>query len=335
MRRIVTLALIVIFSSCENKKEEKIFKHDSTEKQQLRSSELIKEAWRLYESKTYLASAKKYSESFGGLGNKVSIYDRYNAACSWALTNEIDSSFVQLFRIAEEGNYTNYGHITTDADLSVIHSDIRWNKLLDKIKVNKEKEEENFDKTLVATLDTIYEDDQALRRQIEKIEKEFGKDSDKMKAHWAKISTQDSKSLIKVQQILDDRGWLGQDIIGRQGNSTLFLVIQHAPVEIQEKYLSMMRDAVKENRAEPSDLAILEDRVATRTGKRQIYGSQIGRNQDSGEYFVIPIEDPKNVDKRRADVGLGLLADYISDWDIIWDVEKHKTMTEIIESKNR
>lgn len=45
---------------------------------------------------------------------------------------------------------------------------------------------------------------------------------------------------------------------------------------------------------------------------------------ETGEFYVSPIEDPQNVDKRRGKVGLGPLADYISNWDIIWDVEKHK-----------
>jgi hypothetical protein len=108
---------------------------------------------------------------------------------------------------------------------------------------------------------------------------------------------------------------------------TLFLVIQHSPIEIQQKYLPMMREAVKNNNAQPSSLALLEDRVALRTGKRQIYGSQINRNQETGEFYVSPIENPEKVDERRAEVGLGNLQEYISNWNIIWDVEKHKEMT--------
>lgn len=62
-------------------------------------SELIKEAWSLYESKDYKISAEKYSEAFIILGNKNNVADRYNASCSWALAKEIDSSFVQLFKL--------------------------------------------------------------------------------------------------------------------------------------------------------------------------------------------------------------------------------------------
>ena len=84
-----------------------------------------------------------------------------------------------------------------------------------------------------------------------------------------------------------------------------------------------MRDAVKNGKANSSSLALLEDRVALRKGGKQIYGSQIGRDQETGEYFVSPLIDPENVDKRRAEVGLGPIADYISNWNMTWDVKKH------------
>lgn len=295
-------------------------------------TQLINEAFNLYDSHDYKKSGEKYEEAFVALGNKGNIDDRYNAACSWALANEIDASFVQLFKIAENGNYTNYGHITTDSDLDSLHSDQRWQKILELVKANKEKEEAKLDKPLVAILDSIYQEDQGLRRQIADVEKKYGRDSDEMKAHWKTIAEKDSINLIKIQNILDERGWLGQDVIGGEGNATLFLVIQHSDLPIQEKYLPMMREAVAKGNAQASSLALLEDRVALRNGNRQIYGSQIGRDQ-SGVYYVSPLEDPDNVDKRRADVGLGTIQDYISNWNIIWDVETYKKELPDLEEK--
>ncbi|MDZ7604465.1 MAG: hypothetical protein U5K79_02525 [Cyclobacteriaceae bacterium] len=74
-------------------------------------SELIMTAWSFYENKDYLKSGEKYSEAFVALGGKGMVNDRYNAACSWALANQPDSAFVHSFKIAENGNYTNYGRI--------------------------------------------------------------------------------------------------------------------------------------------------------------------------------------------------------------------------------
>jgi hypothetical protein len=150
------------------------------------------------------------------------------------------------------------------------------------------------------------------------------------------IAQYDSLNLISIVSILDKHGWLGPEIIGEQGNSTLFLVIQHANITTQQKYLPMMREAVKKGNARPSSLALLEDRVLLRTGKNQIYGSQIGIDSNTNLNYVLPLDDPDNVDKRRAEVGLQPLADYISLWNLTWDVEAYKKeLPALIEKENR
>ena len=43
-----------------------------------------------------------------------------------------------------------------------------------------------------------------------------------------------------------------------------------------------------------------------------------------GKNYLLPLEDPDNVDARRAQVGLGLLAEYLKSFDIDWNVEAYK-----------
>ncbi|MBJ7428141.1 MAG: hypothetical protein JHD28_04170 [Bacteroidia bacterium] len=297
--------------------------------------DLVKKADSLYTAKNYKKSADTYSEAFKANGWKGFLNDRYNAACSWALASVPDSAFFQLDRIATLMNYTNYGHITTDQDLVSLHNDNRWNSLLEKIKQNKYKAEANLNKPLVALLDSIYIEDQTYRKQLDGIKKKYGRESNELKDHWKIIIEKDSINLIKVKSILDKYGWLGADVVGMQGNSTLFLVIQHSNQVTQEKYLPMMREAVKNGKAQGSSLALLEDRVALGQGKRQIYGSQIGRDPETQISYVLPLEDPDNVDKRRAEVGLEPLSDYVSRWQIQWDVEQYKKDLPKLEEKTR
>jgi hypothetical protein len=289
--------------------------------------ELVKEAYNLYKSKEYLKSGQKYSEAFATFGGKGYIPDRYNAACAWTLANEIDSAFVILFKISESGYYTNIEHITVDTDLYALHEDERWNKVLEIVRSNKQKNEANYDRLLIAILDTIYQDDQKYRKELDKVQT-----SEERKELWKIIHEKDAINLIKVKKILDERGWLGADIVGVQGNSALFLVIQHSDPETQREYLPMMREAVKNGNARASGLALLEDRVALGKGEKQIYGSQVAGSSESG-YVVQPLIDPDNVDKRRAEVGLGLLQDYVSRWGIIWDVEEFKKKQQENEKK--
>jgi hypothetical protein len=295
----------------------------------------IKTADSLYNVKDYSNSAIAYQNAFDSNEGKAYSRDRYNAACTFALAGDSKKAFFHLFYSAEHPKikYKNYNHITTDSDLNSLHKSEQWKKLIKIVKANKDEAEKNLDKSLVTILDSIYTEDQSYRRQIGDIEEKYGRDSKEMKAHWKLINEKDSINLIKIKKILDERGWLGAEIIGGQGNSTLFLVIQHSDLETQLKYLPMMREAVKKGNANASSLALLEDRVALRQGKRQIYGSQIGRDQETGEYFVSPLIDPENVDKRRAEVGLGTLADYVNHWGMTWDIKKHIERTKKIEAE--
>lgn len=295
-------------------------------------SNFAKEGDSLYQKKEFLKSAEAFGRAFAANEDKGSPNDRYNAACSWALAGQKDSSFYHLFRLARKAGYSNLNHLVSDSDLDILHDDARWKELYDLVKKNKDAAEVNLDKPLVAVLDTIYQEDQKYRQQIEGVDKKHGWNSPEMKNLWKVINEKDSINLIRIMKILDERGWLGADVIGQQGNSTLFLVIQHSDLKIQEKYLPMMREAVAKKNASASSLALLEDRVALRQGKKQIYGSQIGRKPNGGDFYISPLEDPDNVDKRRAAVGLGTLESYVSRWNIKWDIEAYKKMLPEIEA---
>jgi hypothetical protein len=298
-------------------------RHAHAQQEQVYDS-LVTQAFGLYEIKEYKASAEKYAEAFVAFGGKGYPGDRYNAACSWALAGKSDSAFVQLFKITQKSGYSNLEHISSDTDLNSLHKDKRWKKVIKEVTANKEKEEANFDKPLVAKLNKIFEDDQSHRMQINGINEKYGWKSPQMDSIWKVIGLYDSLNLIEIKKILDTRGWLGADIVGSKGNSTLFLVIQHADQKTQEQYLPMMREAVAKGNAAASSLALLEDRVALGQGKKQIYGSQIGMFQETKENYVLPLEDPDNVDKRRESVGLGKLQDYVNYWGMTWNVEEYK-----------
>ncbi len=295
----------------------------------------VKKADSLYHVKDYKNAALAYSNAFKSIGWIGTQKDRYNAACSWALAGVADSAFFQLYNIVNKAHFIDYGQITTDRDFQSLQQDKRWKPLLETIKQNKDKAEANFNKPLVAQLDSIYTEDQKYRQQIDTIEKKYGWESKEMKSLWEVIDQKDSVNLIKVKNILDKYGWLGADVIGERGTQSLFLVIQHADPATRERYLQMMREAVKNGKASGGNLALLEDRVALEQGKKQIYGSQIGRDKGTGKYNILPLEDPDNVDKRRAQVGLQPLSEYVSQWEIKWNVEQYKKDLSSNEAKER
>ncbi len=281
-----------------------------------RYAAFIKKADTFYRVKKYKISGQTYTQAFKFNKWKIPQSDGFNAACSWALADVPDSAFAYLNIIAAAG-YSKSDQLATDHDLQSLHHDKRWKKLQALVTDNKAKEEAKLNKPLIAELDTISDNDQKYRAKINDIKQNYGSESKEMKALWQTIHENDSIDLQKVKTILDRDGWLGPDVVGEEGNATLFFVIQHSDHKTQEKYVPMMREAVKNGHAQASALALLEDRVALGQGKKQIYGSQIVTDPKTGKDTIAPVEDFANVNKRRAAVGLEPLEEYVKQWNIV------------------
>ncbi len=128
IRTVVTVIGLLMFNVAFGQSQEKY-------------REFVKEALKLYESKEYQKSADKYKEAFDQVNGTAHPKERYKAACSYALSGDIENSFYHLFRLAENPKikYKNYGYITKDTDLRFLHKDTRWNKLIAIVKSNKEE----------------------------------------------------------------------------------------------------------------------------------------------------------------------------------------------------
>jgi hypothetical protein len=287
----------------------------------------IKKADSLYQVKEYKSAARTYYKGFLTIEGKAFHGDRYNAACSYSLAEMNDSAFYHLNYMTVKSAdylYNSYTHIIkNDRDLDNIRKDDRWDSFVSRIDSIKAEIEKNLNMDLVNQLDPIYESDQEIRREYRELSEKYERDDPEMQTFFKRWRETDSINEVKVTAILDEHGWLGSDVIGGRGNSTLFLVIQHAPLETQEKYLPMMRQAVKDGNAFGSQLALLEDRIEIRNNRHQIYGSQMAKMKGNDQYVVMPLKDPMNVDKRRAEIGMSPLNDYTLRYGFEWNPEEY------------
>lgn len=281
--------------------------------------ELIKNGDNFYEEEKYLESANEYNKAFELHEGNSGQY--YNAACSWALAGDTTQALKYLNLSADKG-WKNLKDIKKDKDLQGLHSIQEWSRVLEKVQANLDEYEKDFDKPLQAQLEQIYVRDQMLRQLYIDAEEKFGKESEEMKYFWELVSEQDSLNELEVVKIIEEKGWVGRSIVGGQANITLWLVIQHAPLETQEKYLPLLRESVLEGESSGTHLALLEDRIQMRNGKPQTYGSQITTDKNSGEQVVYEIGEPEYVNQRRKEVGLGPIEDYLKRWRIEWSVEQ-------------
>jgi hypothetical protein len=161
-----------------------------------------------------------------------------------------------------------------------------------------------------AELETMMNTDQAQRLEVIKLEKEKGPKAPEIAALWKKQRETDEHYIKCLEEIIAVHGWPKRSVFGPVAAGAAFLILQHADLSYQEKYLPLTRAAVAANEMAGTSLALLEDRVLLRTGKKQIYGSQVHRNEKD-EWEPLPLEDAAAVDERRASVGLRPLADYL------------------------
>ncbi|MEM8970351.1 MAG: DUF6624 domain-containing protein [Bacteroidota bacterium] len=157
--------------------------------------------------------------------------------------------------------------------------------------------------SLQSVLEEMYDLDQEVR--IDFMERTQRGDTS-LSTVKAKMRKVDSANQVGVKKILAEYGWLPQSKIGGKAAGTLFLVIQHADLETIRKYLPLLKSAVEAGEANATSAAMMEDRVLMYEGKKQLYGSQAsGRPKEDGssEYFIWPIENPEEVNQRRAKVG--------------------------------
>jgi hypothetical protein len=158
--------------------------------------------------------------------------------------------------------------------------------------------------------------DQDARFKLIEVMKKGNLNPDKVKEKSAvpeaeAVAELDKKHTQRMKQIIEQHGWPGKSLVGVQAANAAWLLVQHADQDraFQKKCLPLLEAAVKKGEATGQQLAYLTDRVLCGEGKKQRYGTQL--KQEGDKMVPQPIEDEANVDKRRAEIGLQPLAEYI------------------------
>lgn len=176
-------------------------------------------------------------------------------------------------------------------------------------------------KNIQKTLDSVWKTDQEIRFKLIDLQRKGKMNSMEFKDLVQKMNEIDSVNLMKVKAVLKN-GW--PENLNSQANQTIFLVIQHSDLETQKKFLPVIKQAVKDQKTLPGNLALLQDRIALREGRKQIYGSQVYIDSNTEKKYVQPIQNPKKVDSLRAQVGLPTMEFYLSQaFQMHWSLEDY------------
>lgn len=113
-----------------------------------------------------------------------------------------------------------------------------------------------------------------------------------------------------LKTIVERHGWPGKTLVGIDGAHAAWLLVQHASAdhEFQRDCLRRMEQCAAGEVANV-DLAYLTDRVRLAEGKPQRYGTQLEIRD--GRWQPRHVEDPENLDRRRREIGLPPIADYL------------------------
>ncbi|TRZ42605.1 hypothetical protein DMZ48_12990 [Robertkochia solimangrovi] len=188
---------------------------------------------------------------------------------------------------------------------------------------------------MIKVLDTIWNTEQEPIRLRDSIGKVYGFESEEFQKQNAIYHRNHTLNEQKIQTILDNQGWPERSLIGEQGNLTICNVLQHSSITIRKRYLPMMRQAVRDKNLSPRLLARAEDRLATDRGDLQIYGGQMKYYPETKCFNIWPVYDPVNIDKRRAEIGLGPIEEFLKTrFDFEWDLEEQIRRSEEFE-KNK
>lgn len=157
----------------------------------------------------------------------------------------------------------------------------------------------------------LRESDQSGRMVIQDAMQQYRFDSPEVQALLKEQSRVDAENLARLRQIISEHGWPGQSLVGRDGATAAFLILQHADHESQFEYFPLVKAAVDAGEFERRHFALLQDRVLVGEDKPQIYGTQLYWDDTTGKWELFPIEDEENVDARRQEVGMMPLAEYV------------------------
>ncbi len=158
------------------------------------------------------------------------------------------------------------------------------------------------DSALRAELLAMGEEDQAVRAGLTP---EAFQDT----AFMMRMMRTDSALSSRLREIVAAGGWPDADRVGRDAVHAAFLVVQHSPFhDFLEQVLPRVERDVRAGVLAAQDYAILYDRVQRQKGLPQRYGTQY--SVVDGVFVRDPVEDPANLDRRRADLGLVPIAEY-------------------------
>ena len=158
-----------------------------------------------------------------------------------------------------------------------------------------------LDRELIKELEIIQKDDQSFRPQMGERMQKYGSYSPEYLEVWRKQAILDSMNLIKIEQIIKEKGYPGKSLVGDSYKEVAFMVIHHSNIEAMEKYLPILKEAYKKGEIDKGNLAFIIDRIYHARKGKQIFGTQQFFNLQTNRLENVPMADEDTIKQVKKD----------------------------------
>lgn len=272
--------------------------------------------------KKSVSAGNIYAPNDNSIARSIYCADNYNLACALSRMGQQDTALKYLERSVLDCTDSS-GEALSDPDLMNIRSAAGWAQLEDLL-VNRccnNKTSRLKDLAYAKTLWHLGAIDQAYYKDIEIAEKKTGKTSTVVLALWELKRRLNEENQQRLEKLIQDKGWPKISAVGAGPARTAFLIVQHADLARQQKYLPVIESLCKIGEAQWEQYALMYDRIQTDLGKPQRYGSQVFFNAQTQQYELFPLENKAQVEALRKKLGMQPLGEYLKEWDISWPDE--------------
>ena len=154
--------------------------------------------------------------------------------------------------------------------------------------------------------DSLREELQAMRAEDLRVRQELVDSGDLGGAYVPRMEAVHINNANRLRQIVSEHGWPDEQIVGEDGATAAWLIVQHAIglPDFQRSCLHLMRCEANEGRIAQWQVAYLEDRIAMQEGRPQRYGTQWLDDPVDGRTRPWKLTAPDRVNEWRAAVGL-------------------------------
>lgn len=125
-----------------------------------------------------------------------------------------------------------------------------------------------------------------------------------------KLQQTDRRTAGPLTEIFEQYGVPTFDAVGVQAANDFIVMVQHQPPAFRAAVLPKLKTNVDTGQADPASYAMVYDATLRDEGKNQLYGQRL--ECTAGRVLeVAPLDDPANVNARRAEMGLMRLELYV------------------------